>query len=60
MVHVASERIAFEAGESIWTESSDKCDRETPDTIVTCASFRITQLWTDAANRFWVAYLDAA
>jgi L-histidine N-alpha-methyltransferase len=59
MVHVAGERVAFEAGESIWTESSYKYDRETLDTLVTSAGFRIRRLWTDAAERFWVAYLDA-
>lgn len=60
VVHVAGERVAFEAGESIWTESSYKYDRETLDTLVTSAGFRITRLWTDAGERFWVAYLDAA
>lgn len=60
VVHVAGERVAFEAGESIWTESSYKYDRETLDLLVTSAGFRITHLWTDAADRFWVAYLDAA
>jgi len=60
VVHVAGERVAFQAGESIWTESSYKYDRETLDTLVTSAGFRMTRLWTDAAERFWVAYLDAA
>jgi formylglycine-generating enzyme required for sulfatase activity len=35
-------------------------DRRTLDALVTSAGFRITRLWTDAAERFWVAYLDAA
>ena len=60
VVQVAGERIAFQAGESIWTESSYKYDRETLDALVTSAGFRLTRLWTDAAERFWVAYLDAA
>ena len=60
VVHVAGERIAFEAGESIWTESSYKYDRDSLDALVTSAGFQITRLWTDAAERFWVAYLDAA
>ena len=60
VVHVAGERVAFQAGESIWTESSYKYDRETLDTLVTSAGFLITRLWTDAAERFRVAYLDAA
>ena len=60
VVHVAGERVTFEAGESIWTESSYKYDREALDVLVTSAGFHITCLWTDAAERFWVAYLDAA
>jgi L-histidine N-alpha-methyltransferase len=60
VVHVAGERVAFDAGETIWTENSYKYDRETLDTLVTSAGFRITRLWTDVAERFWVAYLDAA
>jgi dimethylhistidine N-methyltransferase len=60
VVHVAGVRVAFEAGESIWTESSYKYDRESLDALVTSAGFRITRLWTDAAERFWVVYLDAA
>jgi dimethylhistidine N-methyltransferase len=60
VVHVAGARIAFQAGESIWTESSYKYDRETLDALVTSGGFRITRLWTDAEERFWVAYLDAA
>lgn len=60
VVHVAGERVAFDAGESIWTESSYKYDRERLDTLVTSAGFRVTRLWTDAAEQFWVAYLDAA
>jgi len=27
---------------------------------VSSAGFQITRLWTDAAEQFWVAYLDAA
>ena len=60
VVHVAGARIVLEAGESIWTESSYKYDRETLDMLVTSAGFRITRLWTDAAEQFWVAYLDSA
>jgi dimethylhistidine N-methyltransferase len=59
VVHVAGERIALEAGERIWTESSYKYDREALDRLATSAGFRITHLWTDAAEQFWVAYLDA-
>ena len=60
MVRVAGERVVFAAAESIWTESSYKYDQERLDTLVTSAGFRMTRLWTDAAEQFWVAYLDAA
>jgi uncharacterized SAM-dependent methyltransferase len=60
VVTVAGARIAFEAGETIWTESSYKYDREALDTLVNGAGFRITALWSDEAEQFWLAYLDAA
>ena len=60
VVCVAGARIGFEAGETIWTESSYKYDRDALDLLVTSAGFRITRLWTDSAERFWVAYLTAA
>ena len=59
VVHVAGARVELDTGESIWTESSYKYDRDTLDALVTSADFRITRLWTDAAERFWVAWLDA-
>ena len=59
-VLVAGEPIAFDAGETIWTESSYKYDRGTLDALVSSAGFRIERLWTDLAERFWVAYLEAA
>jgi dimethylhistidine N-methyltransferase len=58
-VRVAGERVAFERGETIWTESSYKYDRERLEALVSGAGFRVTRLWTDDAERFWVAYLDA-
>jgi L-histidine Nalpha-methyltransferase len=59
-VHIANERIVFEAGETIWTECSYKYDPAALETLVASAGFRITRGWTDAANRFWVLYLEAA
>ena len=59
-VQVAGERITFAEGETIWTESSYKYDDTSLDALVSSAGFRLTRLWTDAAERFWVAYLDAA
>lgn len=58
-VHVAGERITFDTGETIWTESSYKYDEAAFDGLVTSAGFRIARIWTDAAERFWVAYLEA-
>lgn len=60
VVCVARARIGFESGETIWTESSYKYDRDALDLLVTSAGFRVARLWTDAAERFWVAYLTAA
>lgn len=60
VVQVAGERITFERGESIWTESSYKYDAEALESLVTSAGFAMTRLWTDEQQRFWVAYLDAA
>jgi uncharacterized SAM-dependent methyltransferase len=59
VVHVAGQRIPFAEGETIWTESSYKYDGASLDVLVSSAGFRIARLWTDAAERFWVAYLDA-
>ena len=60
VVRIAGERITFDTGETIWTESSYKYDESALEALVTSAGFRITRLWTDAAERFWVAYLDAS
>jgi dimethylhistidine N-methyltransferase len=56
-VTVAGARIRFEAGETIWTESSYKYDRASLDALANASGFAITRLWSDAACRFWVAFL---
>jgi L-histidine N-alpha-methyltransferase len=56
-VHVAGEAIRFERGETIWTESSYKYDRDRLDRLATEGGFEIARLWTDAAEQFWVAFL---
>lgn len=56
-VYVAGATFAFEAGETIHTESSYKYDREHLDTLVTAAGFGVAELWTDPREWFWVAYL---
>ena len=58
VVHVAGEAIAFEGGETIWTESSYKYDRDRIERLVADGGFDLTRVWTDAHARFWVAYLE--
>lgn len=60
VVHVAGERIPFEAGETIWTESSYKYDHDAMESLVASAGFHIARFWTDAAARFRVLYLERA
>jgi L-histidine Nalpha-methyltransferase len=57
-VTIADERIRFDAGETIWTESSYKYDVDGLRVIVAAAGFEMTRLWTDARQLFWVAYLS--
>lgn len=59
VAHVAGARIAFEAGETIHTESSYKYDRARLDQLVAAAGFAVERLWTDDGDRFWVAFLTA-
>lgn len=59
-VHVAGERIPFEDGETIWTESSYKYDLDALESLAANAGLRIVRRWTDAAARFWVLYLQTA
>ena len=59
-VQVAGERVRFACGETIWTESSYKYDRERIEELAAAAGFAVTRLWTDADDRFYVAFLDAA
>jgi dimethylhistidine N-methyltransferase len=58
VVHVAGESIAFEAGESIWTESSYKYDETRFCQLIAAAGFTIARLWTDSKEQFWVAFLE--
>jgi L-histidine N-alpha-methyltransferase len=57
-VTIAGERISFDAGETIWTESSYKYDFDALRVVVAAAGFDITRLWTDARELFWVAFLS--
>jgi dimethylhistidine N-methyltransferase len=58
-VRIADERIAFDQGESIWTESSYKYDLERLEQLATAAGFRIERLWIDRQRQFWVGFLSA-
>ena len=57
-VEIAGVRIRFDRGETIWTESSYKYEREGLEELVTAAGFRVTGLWTDAGEQFWVVGLE--
>jgi dimethylhistidine N-methyltransferase len=56
-VRVAGERIRFERGETIWTESSYKYDGPRLDALAAAAGFRVAKRWTDSGRRFWVVAL---
>lgn len=58
-VTIGGEGIDFARGETIWTESSYKYDRDRLERLAESAGFRIAQLWTDVADLFWVAFLYA-
>jgi len=59
VVTVAGERIPFESGESVWTESSYKFDEDSLRELATSAGFGIEKLWTDEDDRFWVGFMRA-
>lgn len=58
-VNIGGVRIPFNAGETIWTESSYKYDEAQLSAVVNAAGFCVEQLWSDAGNRFWVGYFSA-
>lgn len=59
-VHVGGETFTFAQGETIWTESSYKYDKPRLDRLVTEGGFTLSRLWTDAGERFWLAFLVVA
>ena len=59
-VQIGGAEIVFEAGETIWTESSYKYDLPRLTDLADAAGFRIERLWSDAGERFWVGFLTAA
>lgn len=59
-VPVGGENVRLEAGETIWTESSYKYDRDGLDALAEAAGFAVRSLFTDECERFWVAFLTVA
>jgi dimethylhistidine N-methyltransferase len=56
-IDVAGTPIDFEAGETIWTESSYKYDLETLERLAAGSGLAIEQLFSDPDDRFWVVWL---
>jgi uncharacterized SAM-dependent methyltransferase len=59
IVRVGGVPIELDRGETIWTECSYKYDRPRLERLVAGGGFAIERLWTDALERFWVAFLVA-
>ena len=59
-VCIGGDEIVFARGETIWTESSYKYDEESLRMVATAAGFKVLQLWSDIAERFWLAFLVSA
>jgi len=59
IVCVAGVPVTFEAGETIWTESSYKYDDALLRRVVGAAGFVVRDRWTDSAGQFWVAWLES-
>ncbi len=55
---VLRETFDFAAGESIRTEVSYKYDDALLDAVTTDGGWRVAQRFTDAAERFWVVWLE--
>ena len=58
-VRIHGVEIPFGAGETIWTESSYKYDRERLGELVASSGFLLHRLWSDERERFWVAVLTS-
>jgi dimethylhistidine N-methyltransferase len=56
-VTVAGAEVRLEAGERIWTESSYKYDGEALERLATGSGLRISRLFSDDRERFWLAWL---
>ena len=58
-VTIGDVAIAFEAGETIRTECSYKYSLDQFRRLAATAALRVSDVWTDALNRFSVQYLEA-
>ncbi len=58
-VHIRDTEIAFEAGESIWTESCHKYDCEQFAAMAAAAGLRVRDVWMDDERQFSVQLLVA-
>jgi len=58
-VNVGPERVRFEEGESVFTESSYKYAPDEFARLAAAAGFTARKVWTDAQSRFSVQYLVA-
>lgn len=59
-VKVDGQRIAFEAGETIHTESSRKYDERTFADLAARSGWRVSRFWCDAGRQFGVFGLEGA
>lgn len=57
-VHIGGRAIEFKAGESIWTESCHKYDREQFASLAAAAGMKVNEVWTDEAELFSVQILS--
>jgi dimethylhistidine N-methyltransferase len=59
-VTIAGHQFFFEEGETLHTETSRKYSISGFDSLVQCAGWSVTKVWTDGSQRFAVFGLDAA
>ncbi len=59
-VLVQGESISFAAGETVRTEVSYKYDRARLDAVAAAGGFKVSRLFTDPRQWFWVAWLEPA
>jgi dimethylhistidine N-methyltransferase len=60
IVNVGGERVSFDRGESVWTESSYKYSPCELETLASRAGFEVVRTWTDADAWFCVLYMEVS